>query len=162
MSAASSGDAPSRRCSQAVSSALSQSSAWRLQAVRCSGDSPAASPFPAAAIAAAPAACRRLVRRRPFGCGGTLASAHSGWVWKRGAGVAVGLAVLGVEVDGLAVLGDGIAQFALVLEGTAEVVVGKGILGVEVDGLAILGAGLVQLAPSAQNVPEAVVGRGIL
>ena len=41
--------------------------------------------------------------------------------------VVVGLGVILLESDGLAVLGDGLVQLALVVQGIAEVVVGFGV-----------------------------------
>ena len=55
-------------------------------------------------------------------------------------------AIILLESDGLAVLGDGLVQLALVTQGDAEVVVGFGVIFLEPDGLAVLGDGLVQLA----------------
>ena len=60
--------------------------------------------------------------------------------------------------DGLAALGDGLVQLALVVQGIAEVAVGLGVVLLEPDGLAVLGDGLVQLALVLQGDAEVVVG----
>ena len=75
--------------------------------------------------------------------------------------VAVGLGVVGLEPDGLAVVGDGLVQLPLVAQGDAEVVVGLGVVGLEPDGLAVVGDGLVQLPLVPQGVAEVVVGLGV-
>ena len=46
----------------------------------------------------------------------------------------MGLGVVGLELDGGAIGGDGLIQLALILEGIAQVVVGLGIVGLEPDG----------------------------
>ena len=76
--------------------------------------------------------------------------------------VEVGLGVILLESDGLAVLGDGLVQLALVLQGVAEVAVGLGVILLESDGLAVLGDGLVQLALILQGDAEVVVGFGVI
>ena len=59
--------------------------------------------------------------------------------------VVVGLGVVGLEPDSLAVFGDGLVELALVSQGDAEVVVGFGVVGLEPDRLAVFGDGLVEL-----------------
>ncbi len=49
----------------------------------------------------------------------------------------MGLGVVGLEPDGLAVFGDGLVELALVPQGVAEVGVGLGVVGLEPDRLAI-------------------------
>src|SRR5262249_10906333 len=60
--------------------------------------------------------------------------------------VEVGLSVLRVERDGLAVAGDGLVQLALVRQRIAQVGVGRGVVRVQFDGLAVAGDGAVQVA----------------
>ncbi len=66
----------------------------------------------------------------------------------------MGLGVVGLEPDRLAVFGDGLVELALVLQGVAEVVVGHGEVGLEPDRLAVFGDGLVELALVARATPR--------
>ena len=74
--------------------------------------------------------------------------------------VVVGQGVVGLEPDGLAVVGDRLVVLALALQGDAEVVVGLGEVGLQPDGLAVGGDRLVVLALALQGVAEVVVGTG--
>jgi hypothetical protein len=55
----------------------------------------------------------------------------------------VGLGVVLLESEGLAVRGDSLVQPALGLQGGAEAVVGLGVVLLEAEGLAVRGDGLV-------------------
>ena len=57
--------------------------------------------------------------------------------------VVVGVGVVGVEFDGLVVIGQGLVVAALVVVGDAPVDVGLGVVGVEFDGLVVVGQGFV-------------------
>jgi hypothetical protein len=69
---------------------------------------------------------------------------------------------VGVEANGLEVLGDGLLVLLLLLKDEAEPVVGQGVLGVEVDGLAVLGDGRLVLLLVRKDVAEFVVEGGSL
>ena len=69
-------------------------------------------------------------------------------------------AIVGLEPEGFAVLGDRLIELPLVVQGDAEVVVGIGEVGLEAQRLAVLGDRLVQLPLVAQGVAEVVVGLG--
>jgi hypothetical protein len=55
----------------------------------------------------------------------------------------VGLGRVLVEPNGLAILGDGVVQLALLLQHNPEIVVGRDTVLLDSDGLVILGDGLV-------------------
>ena len=57
----------------------------------------------------------------------------------------MGLGVIGLEGNRLAIGGDGLVELAFVSQGIAEIVVGLGVVGLEGDGLAIGGDGLFEL-----------------
>ena len=76
--------------------------------------------------------------------------------------VAVGLGVVGLEPDRLAVFGDGLVELPLGLQGDAEVVVGLGVVGLEPDRLAVFGDGLVELPLGLQGDAEVDVGLGVV
>ena len=59
--------------------------------------------------------------------------------------ISAALGVVGLEADGLAVLGDGLVQLPLLSKRGAEVVVEDGVFRVEFDGLLVTGDRLVQL-----------------
>ena len=70
--------------------------------------------------------------------------------------------VLGVEADGLGVVGDGLVVLLLVAPGDAAVVERDGVLGVEADGLGVVGDGLVVLLLVAQAMPRLLNGAAYL
>ena len=70
--------------------------------------------------------------------------------------------ILGVEFDGLPVLGDGLVHTALVPQGGAEVGCEMGNLGSSSIGLPVLGDGLVHTALVPQGDAEVGCGRGSL
>ena len=76
--------------------------------------------------------------------------------------VAVGLGVVGLEPDRLAVFGDGLVELPLALQGVAEVVVGLGVVGLEPDRLAVFGDRLVELPLARQGDAEVGVGLGVV
>ena len=63
----------------------------------------------------------------------------------------MGLGVVGLEPDRLAVFGDRLVELALVAQGVAEVEVGLGVVGLEPDRLAVFGDRLVELALVVQG-----------
>ena len=74
----------------------------------------------------------------------------------------MGLGVVGLEPDRLAVLGDRLGRLPLGVQGEAEVVVGLAVVGLEPDRLAVFGDGLVPAPLSVQGVAEVVVGHGVV
>ena len=72
----------------------------------------------------------------------------------------MGLGVVGLEPDGVAVFGDGLVHLPLARQGDAEVVVGLGEVGLEPDRGAVFGDGLVQLPLARQGDAEVGVGLG--
>ena len=66
----------------------------------------------------------------------------------------MGLGVVGLEPDRLAVFGDGLVELALVSQGVAEVVVGLGVVGLEPDRLAVFGDRLVELPLVVRALPR--------
>src|SRR5262249_52511459 len=69
----------------------------------------------------------------------------------------VGVGILRIELDGLAVVCKGTIKFALVLKGIAPVVVGEGIIWVELNCFAIVGNGPIAIALGVVNVAATVV-----
>ena len=70
-------------------------------------------------------------------------------------------AIVGLEPQGLAVLGDRLIQLPLVAQGDAEVAVGLGVIGLEPHGFAVLGDRLVHLPlVAAGRLPRLYVGLG--
>ena len=74
----------------------------------------------------------------------------------------MGVGVVGLEPDRLAVLGDGLVQLPLTSQGGAEVEVGRAVVGPQPDRLAVLGDGLVQLPLAHQGDAEVGVGVGVV
>ena len=66
----------------------------------------------------------------------------------------MGLGVVGLEPDRLAVFGDRLVQLPLVGQGDAEVVVGLGVVGLEPDRLAEFGDRLVRFPWSCRALPR--------
>ena len=66
----------------------------------------------------------------------------------------MGLGVVGLEPDRLAVCGDGLVGLPLVAQGVAEVVVGHGVVGLEPDRLAEFGDGLVGFPWARRAMPR--------
>ncbi len=73
----------------------------------------------------------------------------------------MGVGVVGLEPDRLAVFGDGLG-LPLGGQGVAEVEVGLGEVGLEPDRLAVFGDGLVHLPLGTQGVAEVEVGAGVV
>ena len=70
----------------------------------------------------------------------------------------MGLRVVGLDFQGLPVLGNGLLDLSAAGQGEAEVVVGHGVVGLDIQGLAVLGDGFVDLSAVGQRVAEVVVG----
>src|SRR5580704_1352864 len=71
--------------------------------------------------------------------------------------VAVGFRIVGVDFQGLLVLGNSLVQLSLLKESRAKVAVGFRIVGVDFQGLLILGNSLVQLSLLKESRAKAVV-----
>ncbi len=67
---------------------------------------------------------------------------------QRHAQVVVGLGVVGLDFQGLAVMGDGLVDLPAAGQQSAEVVVGLGVVGLDFQGLLVMGDGLVHLVPA--------------
>ena len=66
----------------------------------------------------------------------------------------MGLRVVGLDFQGLAVMGDGLVHLSAAGQGEAEVVVGLGVVGLDFQGLAVMGDGLVELSAPGQSLPR--------
>ena len=77
---------------------------------------------------------------------------------KASAQVVVGLRVVGLDFQGLPVMGDGLVDLSAAGQAKAEVVVGLGIVGLDFQGLPVMGDGLVDLSAAGQRDAEVVVG----
>ena len=67
----------------------------------------------------------------------------------------MGLGVVGLDFQGLLVLGDGLVEPSAAGQGNAEVVVGLGVVGVDFQRLLVIGDGLVDLsAPWPEAMPR--------
>ena len=70
----------------------------------------------------------------------------------------MGLRVVGLDFQGLAVMGDGLVDLSAAGQGDAEVVVGLGVVGLDFQGLAVLGDGLVDLSAAGQGAGRGCCG----
>ena len=68
--------------------------------------------------------------------------------------VVVGLHVVGLDFQGLPVMGDGLVDLPAAGQGVAEVVVGLGVVGLDFQGLPVMGDGLVDLSAAGQGGPR--------
>ena len=76
--------------------------------------------------------------------------------------IAVGIGVVGLEGDGLAIGSGSVVEAGEIAEGVAEVIVSGGVAGVERVGLVVSGEGFVDVALGAEGVAEIEVGVGEL
>src|SRR6266849_3630546 len=81
---------------------------------------------------------------------------------KGGAQDVVGHEEVGLEPDGLPVLGDGGVVLALVVKDASQVVVGHAEVGFEQDGRSVLSDGGVVLALLGKGVTQGVVSLGVV
>ena len=73
----------------------------------------------------------------------------------------MGLGVVGLDFQGLPVMGDGLVDLSAAGQGDAEVVVGLGVVGLDFQGLPVMGDGLVDLSAAGQGDSEVVVGPAV-
>ena len=74
----------------------------------------------------------------------------------------MGLGGVGLDFQGLLVMGDGLVELSAAGQGKAEVDMGLGEVGLDFQGLAVMGDGLVDLPATSQNGCKVVVGLDIL
>ena len=64
--------------------------------------------------------------------------------------------VVGLDFQGLPVMGDRLVDLSAAGQGDSEVVVGLGVVGLDFQGLAVMGDGLVDLSAAGQDGAEVV------
>ena len=70
----------------------------------------------------------------------------------------MGLGKVGLDFQGLAVMGDGLVELSAAGQGDAEVVVGCSVVGLDFQGLAVMGDGLVDLSAAGQGIGRGCCG----
>jgi hypothetical protein len=71
--------------------------------------------------------------------------------------IAVGSSVVGVQLDGLAIVFHGLLQLPFISEDIAQVAVGSDVVGVELDGLAVVLDNILQLSFSVEGGSQVAV-----